>query len=252
MARPSDALRGKVAVVTGSTRGIGLGIAAHLAQAGASIVVCGRTMESVEAVYEQLAAIPGVQVLGAACDVRSLQDVEGLAEQAVARFGQIDLWFNNAAISGPFASTADVPPEAWREVVDTNLVGAFHGTRVALHYMLPHNQGKIVNLVGTGAREQDRFPASVSAYAASQAGILRFTQVVAREYAGTGLSVLAMVSGLGIEPHAATRIQEAGELAVHLAGPATDGVTGKLYEARPGIGQILRGILKRRKTMDDG
>jgi glucose 1-dehydrogenase len=167
------------------------------------------------------------------------------------------------------ASPAPLPPAAWREVVDTNLLGAFHGTQVALDHMLPRGTGKIVNLVGAGARERDRLPTFISAYAASKAGVLRFTQVTAREYKETSLSILAMAPGFVrtglMEPHPATpeakkrlerlddalerfgtRIEQAGELAVHLAGPASDGVTGKLYEVKPGTLQILRGLLKRR------
>ncbi|HEX8684369.1 MAG TPA: SDR family oxidoreductase [Ardenticatenaceae bacterium] len=268
MARPDTSLRGKVAVVTGSTRGIGLIIAAYLARAGANIVICGRTMESVEEAYQQFAVIPGVEVLGWACDVRNPDEVQSLAEQAVARFGKIDIWFNNAGISGPFAPTAEMPPEAWREVIDTNLIGTFHGTRVALQQMLPRNSGKIINLVGQGARERDRLHGYLSAYASSKAGVLRFTQAVSREYADTNLSILAMAPGFVrtglMEPDALTHdaaerlkaldsalrrfgtpIEEAGELAVQLAGPATDGVTGKLYEVKPGLLQVLRGLLRR-------
>src|SRR5688572_16021521 len=98
MGRPSSVLRGRVAVVTGSTRGIGLMIAASLAQAGASVTICGRTPEGVERAYRQFEAIPGVQVLALECDVRSVASVERLAEQTVSRFGAIDIWFNNAAI----------------------------------------------------------------------------------------------------------------------------------------------------------
>lgn len=268
MGRPSSKLRGKVAVVTGSTRGIGLMIAASFAQAGAQIAICGRKMASVEAVYNQLTAIPGVQVLGAECDMRDLDAVKTLAEQTIDRFGKIDVWVNNAGITGAYAQAGDIPADAWADVIHTNLIGTFHGTQVALKHMLPRNEGKIINLIGAGAREKGRLPTYMSAYGSSKAAILRFTQITAEEYQHTNLSILAMSPGfvrtdlmkltpLTPEAEAAyqklddalerfgTELVEAGELAVRLASRETDGVTGKIYEVKPSMGKVLKGILGR-------
>lgn len=268
MARPSNKLSGKVALVTGGTRGIGLIVAASLAQAGAQIAICGRSMKSVEEVYGQLSAIPGVQVLGADCDVRDLQQVESFGEQTINRFGKIDIWINNAGILGPYARSADVPAKGWANVIETNLLGTFHGTQVALNAMLPRNDGKIINVIGAGAREGKRLPAYMSAYGTSKAAILRFTQITAEEYKESNLSILALMPGfvrtdlMNITPltpdgeeslkqldHALERfgtdIMDAGEMAVHLASRATDGITGRVYEVKPNMGKVLRGLLGR-------
>lgn len=270
MPEPSNVLRGRVAVITGASRGIGLHIATAMAQAGAKIVIASRRMAAIEAVYDQFTRIPGVEALGWAADVTRYEDLETLAAQAVARFGQIDIWVNNAGISGPYAVTADIPPGRWREVIETNLVGTFHGTHVALRHMLPRNQGKIINLVGAGATEGMRLPTFLSAYGSSKAGVLRFTQIVAEEYKETGISILALSpgmvrTGLTEEAEALTEegraalsrmdsvldtfgssIEESAALAVRMASSETDGVTGKLYRVQPGKLTLLRRLLRRR------
>ncbi|HBY98202.1 MAG: SDR family oxidoreductase [Ardenticatenaceae bacterium] len=270
MREPSDLLRGRVAVITGATRGIGLHIAAAMAQAGANVVIASRRIEAVEAIYDRFSRIPGVEVLGWAADVTRYADVEALGAQAVARFGQIDIWVNNAGISGPYAATADIPPDRWRQVIETNLVGTFHGTYVALRQMLPRNQGKIINLVGAGAWEGARLPTFLSAYGSSKAGVLRFTQIVAEEYKGTRLSILALNPGmvrtvLTEQPEALTEearaslarmdwvlatfgspIEEGAALAVRMASSETDGITGKLYRVQLGKLTLLRRLLRRR------
>ncbi len=268
MGRPSHKLRGKVAVVTGASRGIGLVIAASLAQAGAQIVICGRRMETLEQVYTQLSSIPGLELLALDCDVRDLEQVETLAEQTINRFGKIDLWFNNAGILGPYAHVVDTPAQAWADVIQTNLVGTFHGTQVALRYMVPRNIGKIINLISLDAQESKQLSNCMSAYASSKAAILRFTQITAEEYKKTDLSILAMMPGLvrtdlmEITPlttdaeallsdldqtfeRFGTDIIEAGDLAVRLASCETDGITGRIYEVKPGMGQMLRALLRR-------
>lgn len=254
MARPSTVLRGKVAVVTGSTRGIGLMIAAAFAQAGAQLVLCGRTMAGVEAAYHQFEAVPGVEVLGVACDVRRHAEVEALAAQALARFGALDIWVNNAALAGPRAPTAEMPPEAWQAVLETNLLGTFHGTQVALLHMLPRSAGKIITLVDPEASAGKVPPAGLAAYAASKAGVLRFMQSVAAEYQHTPLSLLMLAPGspattlfppdpLTPAPRRPpTELTEIGEWAVRLASRETDGITGRLYEVEQGLGKTLRGL----------
>ena len=268
MGRPSNKLQGKVAVITGGSRGIGLIMAASLAQAGAQIVICGRKMEMLEQVYTQLSSIPGLQLLALDCDVRHLEQVEHLAEQTINRFGQIDFWFNNAGILGPYAHVADTTAQAWADVIQTNLIGTFHGTQVALKHMLPRNKGKIINLISLDAQESKQLSACMSAYAASKAAILRFTQITAEEYKQSDLSILTMMPGLvrtdltEIVPLTSeaeislkkldetferfgTDIIEAGELAVRLASRETDGITGRTYEVKPGMGQMLRALLRR-------
>jgi NAD(P)-dependent dehydrogenase (short-subunit alcohol dehydrogenase family) len=252
MARPSNTLRGKTAVITGGTRGIGLIIAASLAQAGARIAICGRTLESAEGVYAQFSAIPTVEVLALAADVRDRAALHMLAEQTVARFGAIDIWVNNAAIAGPYTPLDLQTSTDWHEIIETNLTGTFNGMQTALRYMLPRNEGKIINVVGS-----DKHPRHQSAYTSSKAAVGALTRSVAEEYAHTAISIIALaphivVTGLWEHPavndaadasrnewektlkNEASDLMDIGEMVVRLAGRETNGVSGKIYELKKG------------------
>lgn len=252
MIRPSTALKGKTAVITGGTHGIGLIIAASLAQAGAQIALCGRTIESAESVYTQLSAIPMVEVLALAADVRDPMQLTMLAEQCVARFGKIDIWVNNAGIAAPYTPLDQLPFQVWREVMESNLTGTFNGMQTALRHMVPRNEGKIINVVGS-----DKHPTHQTAYATSKAALLTLTRLTAEEYAHTALSIVALAPHFMMTPlweqpalndagdssriqwqstldKQATDVIEVGEWIVRLAGRETDGASGKVYEIRKG------------------
>jgi NAD(P)-dependent dehydrogenase (short-subunit alcohol dehydrogenase family) len=252
MDQPERFLSGKVAVVTNSASGLGLFVAASLARAGARIAICHPEMARVEAAYQQLAAIPGVEVLGVACDMRELAEVETMGQQVVDRFGRIDLWVNNAAAPEP-AFDHDLDPQAWRASIDMNLTGAFHGTRVALQHMLPRQSGKILNLVEM-APEGPASATSAGAGDVSAAAILRLTRAGAERYQGTGVSIHAMphvaqahASGGNQpeeDPTGADRFVAIGERAARFLGVESDGRTGIIYDAwdfpPPFIHQLLR------------
>ncbi|MDJ0705612.1 MAG: SDR family oxidoreductase [Leptolyngbyaceae cyanobacterium MO_188.B28] len=254
----SSQLKGRVAVVTGSTRGIGLIIVKSLAAAGANVVFCSRSNEAFDEVYSQMNGFPDVEALGVECNVADSDQVERLAQKTLDRFGQIDIWFNNAAVNRYFGPALDVPAEHWKEVIDTNLNGTYHGTMVALKHMLPRNQGKIINLLGAGASDG---PADsyLSAYATSKAAARRFTLVVAEDYRKTALSILGMNPGL-FNTNLTTQIQPLNDeavrrmkildfgltwlttspesiskTAVRIASDDTNGTTGKIYRCLPGL-----------------
>lgn len=252
MARPTITLKGKTAVITGGTRGIGLIIAASLAQAGAQIALCGRSIESAESVYTQFSSIPMVEVLALAADVRDPDQLTMLAEQTIARFGKIDIWINNAAVAGPYTPLDQLPLDRWHEIVDSNLTGTFNGMQTALRHMLPRNAGKIINLVGS-----EKSPKFQTAYDTTKAALITLTQQSAQEYAHTHLSIVALAPHFVVTPlwdqpattddaensraqwqttlaKQATDLIEVGEWAVRLAGRETDGVTGKVYEIKKG------------------
>lgn len=263
--RPSTRLQGRVAVVTVSTRGLGLFVAAALAQAGADIVISSRSMDAVEDAYERFADIPGVDILGVECDVRDLEQVKTLAQRTLDRFGRLDVWINNAGIVGPYGPTDVVPPERWRGVVETNLFGTYHGTITALEYMQAQNSGKIINMLGADSGDSRRSANEfLSAYTSSKAAVRRFTLVTADEYRDTGISILGFNPGLvrtgmtdDLEPltdEAAQRvkrlewaldrfetpIEDVGEKIVELGSDATNDVTGKIYTLRPGLLTLLK------------
>lgn len=253
MATQSVALAGKVAVITGSTRGIGRAIAEAYGRAGAQVMVSSSREEAVAQTVADLRAA-GVMCAGFACDVADREQVQELCRRAVATFGQVHIWVNNAAISGPFGYTLDVAPEAWERVIQVNLLGCYYGCVAALPQMLSQRYGKIINLTGGGFKKAQRF---LSAYSTSKAGIVRFTEGLARDYAEHRfLSINVLAPGIvptdmttnwepvgpGGEALKAfpkvmkifgTTAEETAALALQMASDATDGVSGKVFEVMP-------------------
>jgi glucose 1-dehydrogenase len=238
-------LAGKVGVITGGTRGIGLAIAETFARQGASVVISSRSTDSVGHAVEQLKKATD-QVIGRACDVRDLAQVQALAQAAVQRYGRIDIWVNNAGISGPYGPTIDIAPDRFVEVVNTNVIGVYNGSMIAARHFSSNNSGKLINVVGRGARGPVPYQ---NAYASSKAWVRAFTLALAEELQDRGIGVYVLSPGMvltdmlqrpevveGYEDRLSTRYQtvlrmwsgpaeEAARGALWLAGPATDGKT---------------------------
>jgi NAD(P)-dependent dehydrogenase (short-subunit alcohol dehydrogenase family) len=178
MARTHTDLSHLKAVVTGGSRGIGRAIAEALARAGAQVIISSVNTSNLAEAERALQAA-GLNVSGIRCDVSHRTEVEALAAAAAERMGRIDLWVNNAGISGPFGYALDVPPEAWEQVIRVNLLGTYYGCRAALPYMIGQRNGQIINLSGGGAKRAQRF---LSAYSTSKAAIVRLTEAFARDY----------------------------------------------------------------------
>lgn len=241
----TETLAGKVAVITGGTRGIGLAIAEAFAREAAQIAVASRSAESVRQALESLQDMSD-QVIGQVCDVRTYAQVEALARAALDKYGRIDIWVNNAGISGPYGPTIEIDPEHFVEVVNTNILGVYNGSMVAALHFTSGNAGKIINVVGRGARGPVPFQ---NAYASSKAWVRSFTLALAHELGERGIGVYVLSPGMirtnmlqqpevveGYEDHLGERYQtvlrmwsgpavEAAQAAVWLAGPATDGRT---------------------------
>ncbi len=183
----------KIAVITGSTRGIGKAIAHEFVRQGAKVVI---TSSSERNVQDAVAEFPPGTAYGCLCDVVSLADMEHLVAAAVEKFGRIDCFINNAGISDPFQCITESDPEVWGKVIDTNLKGTYNGCRAAISYFLRENiPGKIINMAGSGTDSGSNTP-WMSAYGSSKAAIARFTSAVAREYRHTGISVMLLHPGL--------------------------------------------------------
>ncbi|HWI62885.1 MAG TPA: SDR family oxidoreductase [Symbiobacteriaceae bacterium] len=185
-------LDGKVAVITGGSRGLGMAIAKAYAREGAAVVLGSRTQAAVDEAVAELAA-SGARAAGLACDVGDLAQVEALAACAVKEFGGFDVWVNNAALSAPYGPTGLIPPDRYEAVIRTNITGTYHGSRVALRHFQERGRGKLINLLGKGA---DGPTPLQNAYAPSKAWVASFTRGLVKEYAGTGIGIHLLQPGL--------------------------------------------------------
>ncbi len=182
-------LKGKVALVTGGSRGLGRAIARALAAEGCKVVVTGRD-ES--ALAETSAAIGSERgsVFARHCDVRNPESVATLTKAIRKQFGQIDILVNNAGIAHALATVDQLPLEAWREVLDTNLTGLFLVTKAILPLM--HAGATIINNLSISAKVV--FP-GMAAYNASKHGALGFTDTLREEMRPRGIRVIGLLPG---------------------------------------------------------
>jgi 3-hydroxybutyrate dehydrogenase len=243
-------LKNKTALVTGSTSGIGLGIAKALARQGANIILNG--FGDADSPKAEIAAL-GVQVDYHGADMSKPSDIEDMMKFAADRFGRVDILVNNAGIQH-VARIEDFPVERWDAVLAINLTSAFHTTRLALPAMRAANWGRIINVASVHGLVAS---AEKSAYVAAKHGIVGLTKVTALENATTGVTCNAICPGwvltplvqkqvdaksaaLGLSNEEATKLllgekepsmqfttpDELGELAVFFCSPAGNNVRG--------------------------
>ncbi|WAI83077.1 MULTISPECIES: 3-hydroxybutyrate dehydrogenase [Achromobacter] len=185
-------LKGKVALVTGSTSGIGLGIATAFAQQGADIVLNGfGDAAAIEKERAGLAEKYGVKVIYDGADLSKGDAVRGLVENAVRQMGRIDILVNNAGIQHT-ALIEDFPVEKWDAILALNLSAVFHGTAAALPHMKKQGFGRIINIASAHGLVAS---ANKSAYVAAKHGVVGFTKVTALETAGQGITANAICPG---------------------------------------------------------
>jgi len=186
-------LANKTALVTGSTSGIGLGIAKTLARQGANIMLNG--FGDVEAAQREVAAL-GVKVGYHGADMSKPAEIEAMMAAAAAQFGQVDILVNNAGIQH-VAKVQDFPVERWDAIIAINLTSAFHTTRLALPAMLKANWGRIINVASIHGLVGS---ADKSAYVAAKHGVVGLTKVTALENATTGVTCNAICPGCVLTP----------------------------------------------------
>ena len=180
-------LDGKVAVVTGGNRGIGRGIVEALAGEGATIVLTARDAAAAATAAREV----GHGALGVACDVRSQESVERLFREAERAAGGVDILVNNAGI-GIFATVADLSPDDWRAVIETNLNGVFYCCHAAIPLMRKRGGGYIFNVSSLAGR--NAFP-SAAAYNASKFGLNGFSEALMQEVSYDGIRVSYLMPG---------------------------------------------------------
>jgi 3-hydroxybutyrate dehydrogenase len=190
-------LKGKTALVTGSTSGIGLGIAQALAAEGANLVIngLGDVME-IEQLRAKLAATHGVKVVYSPADMSKAASIQTMMDLAKKEFGGVDILINNAGIQ--FVAPVDeFPIEKWDAIIAINLSSAFHTTRLALPYMKQKQWGRVINIASAHALVASPFK---SAYVAAKHGIAGLTKTVALEVAEQGITVNAVCPGYVLTP----------------------------------------------------
>lgn len=178
-------LKGRTAVITGASRGIGAGLAEHFAARGMRLGLCSRS----------LPAMPSSDVVIARpLDVRDATGMQGFADEVAERFGAIDLWINNAGVLSPIAPLRDIPVEEFREHIDINLTGVFLGSQSYVRHVRSRSGGGVLLNISSGAAWGGY--AGWSAYCAGKAGVALLTQCIALEEADGGLRVHAVAPGV--------------------------------------------------------
>jgi NAD(P)-dependent dehydrogenase (short-subunit alcohol dehydrogenase family) len=178
-------LDGKVAFISGASRGVGAGMAERFAEAGLKLVLCSRTPP----------ALPSSEaVIAASLDVRDEKALDVLVGQAEERFGAIDLWVNNAGVLDPIQPIRDVSLEDFRENIDINLTGVFVGSRCYAQHLRRLGRGGVLLNVSSGAAWNPY--AGWGAYCASKAAVERLTEVLAIEEADIGLRAHSVAPGV--------------------------------------------------------
>jgi NAD(P)-dependent dehydrogenase (short-subunit alcohol dehydrogenase family) len=234
----STRLSGKIALITGGSRGIGRAIARAYAREGAKVFICARNQTEVDRVVSEICGAGG-QSDGSTGDIGKLEDARRIVQAAAQHFGGIDVLVNNASLLGPRVHIASYPPEAWEEVLRVNLTGLFFVTQSVLQIMIPRRQGSIINISsGVGRMGKARW----GAYAASKFGVEGFTQMVADEVREFGIRANTVNPGAtrtqmraaaypDEDPLTLPTPDEVTEVFIYLASEQSAGVTGKSLDA---------------------
>lgn len=182
-------------VITGSTRGIGYGLAEAFLSRGCSVTVSGRGKEAVEQAVAGLRSEHDAErILGQACDVTVAEQVQALWERSVERFGKVDIWINNAGTSGEQGLVWELPASEAQNPITTNVIGSIYGAQVAMKGMLVQGFGAIYNMEGMGS--DGRKHAGLTLYGTSKYAIHYFTESLAIETKQTPVIVGALRPGM--------------------------------------------------------
>jgi NAD(P)-dependent dehydrogenase (short-subunit alcohol dehydrogenase family) len=254
-------LTGRTLVITGSSRGFGLEMALAVIRAGGQVVISARSKEGVEEALVRLNAPDHAS--GLAVDVTDLSQVRALSSFAIKKFGHYDVWINNAGIGGTYGPTSEISPDTFLHVIQTNIMGTYHGSKVALEHFINLQQGKLINILGHGYKNPVPFQ---SAYASSKAWVRSFTLALSREVLFPKVGIFAFAPGMmltdlltqvdvvaGHEDRLkvfptvirilARHPSIAAQKAIWIASSATDGKTGKLFTVPMGS-YLIKSVAK--------
>ncbi len=182
---------GKIAIVTGSRRGIGRAIAEALAQRGAAVVIADRSQEEAEATAQAIAGLCQVRTLAVEVDVADHESAKAMVDQAIKEFGHVDILVNNAGITRD-GLILRMDEKDWDDVLDVNLKGAWNCTKAVVRPMMKQRYGRIVNISSVSGLAGQ---AGQTNYSSSKAGLIGFTKALAREVASRGITVNAVAPG---------------------------------------------------------
>jgi len=185
----------RVIVITGSTRGIGYGLAVALLERGCAVMLNGRNPQRVDEVVRQLAGrYTPERVFGQAGDVTDFGQVQALWDAAYQHYGKIDVWINNAGQASSQAAAWELPADVLASVVDTNVVGTLYGSKVAMQGMLSQGYGMIYLMLGFGS--DGRMLAGLTLYGTTKAAVRYFFDALVKEVEGTPVKVGALSPGM--------------------------------------------------------
>jgi NAD(P)-dependent dehydrogenase (short-subunit alcohol dehydrogenase family) len=238
-------LAGRVAIVTGGSRGLGQEMAEGLAEAGASLMLCARREEWLTPAVTAMRG-RGFTVEGEVCDVSKPAEVQSVVDRTIAAFGKVDILVNNAGLSWGEEPEA-MPLDKWHKVIETNLTGAFLFSQAAGREMLQRRYGRIINIASVAGLQASVNGPHYAGYAASKAGLMGLTRELAASWGRQGIRVNAIAPGFfhsrladpaiplaepGIKAFSPIpRVGAAGELkgvAVFLAADASNYITGQV------------------------
>ena len=221
-------LRGRNAIVTGASAGLGVRVARALAREGMNLVLAARSTEALEQVAAELRGL-GVKAIAVPTDVLDEEQLTRLVERAMAEFGSIDVLVNNAGIEA-FRRFEEIPPTDIRRTMDVNLTATLLLTRHVIPHMRHAGRGHIVNMSSISGKQGPPFAA---VYGASKAGMIAFTQSLRSEYYGTGISASAICPGFATDGGIYEEVRQKTGKSVpwYVGGTSSDAVARAVVKA---------------------
>ncbi len=249
-------LAGKYALVTGASQGLGKAIAKAFLENGASVIICARNVDKLNKAKSDLESLlkNGQQLVVHSVDISRTEEVDNLIDFSLKTFPCLDILVNNAGVYGTKGTIEDIDWQEWVQAIQINLMGTVYTCKKVLPHFKARRYGKIINVSGGGATSP--LP-RLSAYAASKAAVVRFTETVAHETMGMGIDCNAIAPGalntrlldeileagpekvgkefyersLKQQESGGTPLEKGASACVYLASSASDGITGKLISA---------------------